>query len=168
LFFAFVSGYLFFNLLPGSLGERLARIRPVLGQLWDTAKRFRAKPRTILLCVVLSALSHTAMMFTYYGAIQIFPPANPDLIASIPEVFTIAPLGFIAQALIPLPGGIGASELSFGGLYALIRGPEGTSVGLAGRLALRLVEWVIGLIGYVAYLSTKSEIPVDANPEAPA
>ncbi|MGL6076952.1 MAG: lysylphosphatidylglycerol synthase transmembrane domain-containing protein [Fimbriiglobus sp.] len=159
----FILGYTFFNLLPDSLGARLNRIRPVFGQLWDTAKRFRAKPRTILLCVLLSAISHTAMMFSFHGALQIFPPEDRSLIASVPETFTIAPLGFIAQALIPLPGGIGVSEFTFGGLYRLIRGEAGTPVGLAGRLALRLVEWVIGLVGYIAYLWTKGEIPTDAE-----
>lgn len=74
-------------------------------------------------------------------------------------------IGFIVQALIPVPGGLGGGELTFGGLYALICGPEGEAVGLAGRLALRLIEWVVGLIGYIAYLRMKAELPTAADEE---
>jgi glycosyltransferase 2 family protein len=154
----FIVGYTFLNLLPDALGERLRRFKKSLGDVWDAAKRYRERPGTILKCITLSAISHTAMMFAYFFALRVFPPEDATLVATLPETFTIAPLGFIAQALIPVPGGLGAGELTFGGLYALVR-PGASAVGLAGRLTLRLLEWIIGLVGYIAYLNTKSEIP---------
>jgi hypothetical protein len=49
--------------------------------------------------------------------------------------------------------------LTFGGLYNLIR-PGAEAVGTAGRLTLRLIEWSVGLIGYIAYLRMKTELPI--------
>ncbi len=161
----FVVGYTFLNAVPAAVGERLRRFNGTLGEMWDAARRYRERPGTILICVGVSALAHMGLVMSFYVAVLVFPPI-PELIATLPEVFIVAPIGFIAQALIPLPGGLGAAELTFGGLYELLRGPEGNAVGLAGRLTLRVAEWVIGLVGYVAYLRTKSEIPAEAEVSA--
>lgn len=164
---AMAVSYAVLNLFPASFGERLRRLSPTLGELWDAARHYRQKPGTILMCVGISALAHTGLIYAFHTAVQAFPPANPNLIATLPETFVIAPLGFIAQALIPLPGGLGAAELTFGGLYELLRGKEGEAVGLAGRLTLRVAEWLIGLVGYIAYLRTKAELPVAVDPTGP-
>ncbi len=67
-----------------------------------------------------------------------------------------------------MPGGLGAGELTFGGLYNLIR-PGAEAVGLAGRLTLRLIEWSVGLIGYIAYLRMRDQLPIKEaeNPVLP-
>ncbi len=145
-------------------GERLKSVRKIggtLAELWYAAWQYRQRPLTVLAAIGLSAVAHTGMMFSYHFAVQVFPPANPELLGTLPEHFVIAPIGFIVQALIPVPGGLGGGELTFGGLYVLIRGPLGEPVGLAGRLALRLIEWCVGLIGYIAYLRMKAELPVE-------
>ena len=155
----FVVGYAFLNAVPAAVGEWFRRRSSTLGEMWDAARRYRARPGTILICVGVSWIAHTGLIYAFHLAVQAFPPADPILIATLPETFIIAPLGFIAQALIPLPGGLGAAELTFGGLYEMLRGVEGQAVGLAGRLTMRVAEWAIGLAGYVAYLRTKSELP---------
>ena len=163
----FVVGYAFLNAVPASIGVRLRGLSGTLGEMWDAARRYRERPGTILICVGVSALAHMGLVMSFYVAVLVFPPANPGLIATLPEVFIVAPIGFIAQALIPLPGGLGAAELTFGGLYELLRGPDGNAVGLAGRLTLRVAEWVIGLVGYVAYLRTKAELPTQPDATSP-
>jgi len=166
-------GYLVLGFLPGrwldGLGNRivgLPKVGKTLVEVWQTVRRYRARPFTILGCVLISALAHTGMMFAYHWAVQVFPPENLALQGELAEHFIIAPIGFIAQALIPVPGGLGASELTFGGLYQLIRGREAEAVGLAGRLALRVIEWVLGLCGFVAYLAMKHELPVGDDASA--
>jgi uncharacterized membrane protein YbhN (UPF0104 family) len=156
----FVAGYGVLKLIPAAVGEKLRRQSAALGEVWDAARRYRERPGTILTCVAVSAAAHTAMMVAYHLAVQVFPPADTGLIATLPETFIIAPLGFIAQAIPLAPGGLGVGEAVFGGLYSLLRGAEGGAVGLAGRLTLRVAEWAIGLVGFVAYEFTKSEIPI--------
>ena len=140
--------------------EQLAKVRRVggtLSELWFTAVQYGKRPGVILQGVALSAGAHTLMMLSFDRAVNIFPARDPNSIATLPEHIVILPIGYIFQALVPLPGGLGFSELSFGGLYELIGrgGPEG----VAGRLSLRLVEWSLGLICYIAYLRMKAELP---------
>lgn len=163
----FMVGYVGLGFLSNAFAVRLGtkfasipKVGKTLEEVWNTGRRFRGKPAVILGCVVLSGISHTFMMLSYHLAVQVFPPENLELLGGLAEHFVIAPIGFIAQALIPVPGGLGASELTFGGLYQLIRGNEAEAVGLAGRLSLRVIEWVIGLIGFLAYLGMRGELPV--------
>jgi hypothetical protein len=145
--------------------HRLRKVGPTLAELWFTLRAYRKRPGTILAVVAMSAVVHTGFVTMYHLATRVFPPDDPALLATLPETFVIAPIGFIVQALIPVPGGLGVGELTFGGLYKLIRGPEGEAVGLAGRLTLRLIEWTLGLVGYVAFLRMRAEIPTRVDEE---
>lgn len=160
-------GYLALGFLPPKRADRfrdrlhgIRRFGPTLAELWYTVWTYRQRPATVVAVVLMSAVVHTGFVTMYHLATRVFPPADPTLLGTLPEHFVIAPIGFIVQALIPVPGGLGAGELTFGGLYELIRGPDGKAVGLAGRLTLRLIEWTIGLIGYIAYLRMRTELPV--------
>ncbi len=168
-----VLGYLAIGLVSHHAADRFAarlhrlkKVGPTLAELWFTLRTYRQRPGTVLAVVAMSAVVHTGFVTMYHLAVRVFPPADPALLATLPETFVIAPIGFIVQALIPVPGGLGGGELTFGGLYALIRGEEGAAVGTAGRLALRLIEWTFGLIGYVAYLRMRDELPVEEAEEA--
>jgi glycosyltransferase 2 family protein len=161
------GGYVGLGFLSVAFADRFAvrlakikKVGPTLAELWYTARQYRLRPQAVLLGVGLSAVAHTLMLFAYHFAVQVFTPSDPAHLGSLAEHIVIAPIGFIVQALIPLPGGVGASELTFGGLYELIRPGGGNVVGLTGRLALRVIEWIIGSLGYIAYLTTKDELPV--------
>ena len=66
---------------------------------------------------------------------------------------------FFLIFMVPLPGGLGVAEFSFGGLYEIIRPGGGKVIGLTGRLALRVIEWTLGGICYIVYLTMKAELP---------
>jgi glycosyltransferase 2 family protein len=162
-----VVGYVGIGFLSHHTADRIAsrlhrvrKVGPTLAELWFTARQYRARPKAILVGVGLSAVAHTLMLLTFHFAVQVFPPDNPAMLGTLSEHLVLAPIGFIVQAIIPLPGGLGVSELTFGGLYEFIRPGGGNVVGLTGRLALRVIEWVIGGMAYVAYLTMKDELPV--------
>jgi uncharacterized membrane protein YbhN (UPF0104 family) len=171
-------GYLALGLVSkgaaARFGGRLHKLPfgKTLDELWFTAWQYRQRPGTVLAVVAMSAVVHTGFVLNFHLAVRVFPPAHPEMLGTLPEHFIIGPIGFIVQAVIPLPGGLGAAELTFGGLYELIRRetaralglPAGAAaaVGLAGRLTMRVTEWVIGLVGYVAYLRMRAELPADA------
>lgn len=168
-----VVGYVGIGFLSHHAADRIAsrlhrvkKVGPTLAELWFTARQYRARPTAILAGVGLSAVAHTLMLFTFHFAVQVFPPDDPALLGTLSEHFVLAPIGFIVQAIIPLPGGLGASELTFGGLYEFIRPGGGNVVGLTGRLALRTVEWAIGGVCYVAYLFMKAELPAEKHAES--
>jgi hypothetical protein len=155
----FTLGYL----SPGfalRFGERLQRWPKgqTLSELWSAGLQYRQRPKAIALGVLFSAMSHTAMMFLFHTATRVFPPLDLSQIGTFAEHCVIAPIGFIVQALIPLPGGLGGSEFTFGGLYELIRPTGGKAVGLTARLTMRVIEWVLGGVAYIAYLNMKAEL----------
>lgn len=145
------------------VGERLKKWPKggTFAELWFTMWQYRQRPAAVLTGVGLSAVAHTLMMVWFHLAVRVYPPDNPALLGTFAEHIVIAPIGFIVQAVVPLPGGLGAGEFTFGGLYQLVRPDGGRVVGLTGRLAMRVVEWVIGGGCYVAYLVMKAELPVE-------
>jgi uncharacterized membrane protein YbhN (UPF0104 family) len=147
------------------VASRLGRLPKgaTLAELWFTVVTYRRRPGTAAAVVGLSAVVHVGFVLMFHLAVRVFPPKDLALLGTLPEHFVICPIGFIVQAVIPLPGGIGGGEFTFGGLYKLIRGADGEAVGLAGRLALRVVEWTLGLVGYVAFLRMRHELPAAAE-----
>lgn len=165
-----VIGYTSLGLLPQTRADRFAgrlqrvkRVGPTLAELWYTIWTYRQRPRTIVIVVLMSAVVHTGFVMIFHLCVQVFPPENAALMGTLPEHFVIIPIGYIVQALIPVPGGLGGGEFTFGGLYKLIRGQEGEAVGVAGRLTMRVIEWTIGLTGYIAYLRMRDELPVEVE-----
>ncbi len=135
------------------------KVGPTLAELFETGLRYRRRPKAILAGIGLSAVGHLLMMLLFNFAVQVYPPKDLAMLGTFAEHIVIAPIGFIVQAVIPLPGGLGVAEFSFGGLYDIIRPGGGRVVGLTGRLALRVIEWTLGGICYVVYLSMKAELP---------
>jgi len=142
-------------------GQRLASVPKIggtLAELWFAVRQYSQRPKTVLTCVALSAITHTGFVLMFHLAVRVFPPLNLELLGSLPEHFVIAPIGYIGQAFFPAPGGVGGGEAIFGYLYEVIRGKDGVAVGVAGRLTLRLCEWSFGLVGYIAFLRMKGQI----------
>lgn len=171
--------YLGIGLLPLRRQQRfegrlksIPKVGNTLAELWETAIRYRRRPTAVLGVVALSAVIHTLMVLAFHFAVRVFAPENLALLGSLPEHCVIAPIGFIAQALIPLPGGLGAGEAVFGGLYQLIRQSadaelvkQAGAVGLAGRLTLRVIEWTLGVVCYLVFLRMKAELPTEQETE---
>ncbi len=155
-----VAGWVILGFLPARAIESIGRffakwpLGPVLSEMWFAVAMYRRRPRVIYLAVPLSALAHTLMVLAFHCAVRVYPTQAP---AEIAEHFVIAPIGFIAQAFIPLPGGLGGAEAVFGYLYALMERPELT--GVTGRLTMRVIEWSLGLFGYLVFLRMKAELP---------
>lgn len=127
-----------------------------LAEAWFAVCEYRRRPKAVVFGAVLSAVSHFALVFALHSASRVFPPINPDDLATISEHMVIAPIGFIAQAIPVSPGGVGVGEAVFAWLYKLCDRPE--SRGMVARLSLRMVEWLIGLSGYLVYLRMKAEV----------
>lgn len=137
----------------------IRKVGPTVAELFETGLRYRRRPKAILIGVGLSAVGHLLMILLFHFAVQVYPPADRAFLGTFGEHIVIAPIGFIVQAVAPLPGGLGVAEFSFGGLYEILRPGGGNVVGLTGRLALRVIEWVLGGVCYIVYLTMKAELP---------
>ncbi len=159
---AAVIGWIVLGLLPSATAERIGlqmKGVPVVGKtlndLWEAVLLYRRRPKLLYLTLPLTAFAQFLMILYLHLGVRVFP--NPDP-ASFGEHFVIGPIGFIAQAFFPAPGGVGGAEAIFGYLYTLIGRPEIT--GIVGRLTLRAAEIVLGSAGLTVYLSMKAELPV--------
>lgn len=168
-----VLGYLLLGFLPERRVDRFAgRLQHIpklgrsLAEMWYAVWMYRQRPKTVVLGVAVSAVCHLSMVFAFHFAAQGFTHDEQAAPATLPEHMVICPIGFIAQALPLSPGGVGVGEAAFAGLYKLSGRAEIT--GVASRLALRVVEWSIGLMGYLVYLRMRTELPVPEAAEAEA
>jgi uncharacterized protein (TIRG00374 family) len=144
------------NRLAGRL-HRLPKLGKSLAEMWYAIRLYRHRPKTVLLCILISAGSHTCMQLMLHVAVRAFPTLASDA-GTLAEHFVIGPIGFIAQVFFPAPGGVGGAEAIFGYLYTLIGHDETT--GVVGRLTIRAAEYTLGMIGYLVFLRMKKELPV--------
>ena len=159
--------WLMLGLLPQSRADRFAtrlqkvpKVGKMFAELWSTVVMYRKRSLTVLACLGLSAITHTCYVLIFHFAVQVFPGD----VASFSEHVAVAPLGYIMEALFPAPGGVGGGEWIFGNLYLMLKKP--LNVGVVGRLTMRMIQWSFGLIGYIAYLRMKTELPVEVKEPA--
>ncbi|MGL6097956.1 MAG: lysylphosphatidylglycerol synthase transmembrane domain-containing protein [Fimbriiglobus sp.] len=170
---AAVVGWALLGVIPQRRADRFAerlfsvpKVGHTLAELWFTVWQYRRRPGTVAACLGLSVISHTCMILIFHFAVRVFPPPDAGELGTLSEHTTIAPIGYIMQALFPAPGGVGGGEAIFGYLYTLLEKP--LSVGVAGRLTIRIIEWSFGLVGYIAYLRMRAELPVTEAEESVA
>ena len=178
------GGFVALGLIPAALADRLGaalgrvpKLGRTLAEVWDTVRLYRRRPGTAAAVVGLSAVAHVGMVVLFFLCVRVFPPPHPALLAGPAEHCVVGPIGFIAQAGIPLPGGVGGGEAVFGWLYELVRGDAAEAAGLdrraafaagvGGRFTLRVIEWGLGLAGYVAFLRMRRELPAAAAGDGP-
>lgn len=163
-----VVGWVLMGFLPQHRADRFARrlgripkVGHTLAEAWYAVWTYRQRPRVIYALIGLTAVCHVAMVMMLHVAVRVFPAPDPGTLA---EHFVIAPIGYIAQAFFPAPGGVGGAEAIFGYLYTLLGRSEST--GVVGRLTMRVFEWSFGFLGYLVYLWMKKELPaVEAEAE---
>jgi uncharacterized membrane protein YbhN (UPF0104 family) len=124
-------------------------------EVWYAVWTYRQRPKVIYVTIATTAFVHLVFVLMFHLAVRVYPADDP---ASFPENLVIAPIGYIAQAFFPAPGGVGGGEAIFGYLYTLLGRPAET--GVIGRLTLRVNEWVIGIIGLFFYLRMRDELKV--------
>ena len=160
-----VVGWMILGLIPTPerLGDRLSRsltgfskkIGDTLAEVWYVVCTYRQRPRAVYITIGLTAIIHIGFVIMFYLAVRVFPAKEP---ATFAETLVLAPIGYIAQAFFPAPGGVGGGEYIFGYLYTLLGRPEST--GVIGRLTLRVYEWSVGIVGLFVYLRMKDELKV--------
>lgn len=141
--------------LSAKLSDRLSRV-PLAGralkELWLAGWIYRDKYAVIFAALLMSFLSHSGWVAVFHFVVISFPSLSP---ASFWEHMILVPVGMTAQAMVPLPGGVGGGEAAYGYLYLLIDKPS--SVGVLGSMVQRAVMYSLGFIGYLVYLTMKSD-----------
>jgi hypothetical protein len=166
LIFWFLLGF-----LPSRRAEmfalRLARFPKVghsLAELWRAVWIYRCRGRAIAMAMGISLISHSGLVLAFYFAAQTLTPA--DRLPSLVTHFLIVPVGMTIRAGFPAPGGVGGGEYAFGMLYKLLG--FSFAAGVLALLVQRVVEWSLGLVGYLVFLRMKpalKKVEAEVGPE---
>jgi uncharacterized membrane protein YbhN (UPF0104 family) len=169
--------WLLLGFLPDRRAEKFAgRLTklPVVGhsaaEFWRSVWVYRQRQAAVAKVMLLSWVCQVGFVCAFYcSALALWSPELGP-VPSLTQHFLLVPIGLVMQAVIPTPGGAGAGEWGFAALYLLFKAAEAN--GVLASLVIRVMSWLIGVIGYVVYLwvppATKPAAPGEAEPEAPA
>jgi glycosyltransferase 2 family protein len=151
--------------------SRLPKVGGVACELWRAVWMYRSKQGSIVAAMLLALVGHVGWVLAFYFSAQAF--VLPDRGADIPtlaEHYVIVPVGMIFQAVIPLPGGIGAGEFGFRELYRWVGSLPAN--GVVASLTQRFINWIMAAAGYVVYLwmpvpAAEGKEPETNDEEAP-
>jgi uncharacterized protein (TIRG00374 family) len=140
--------------LPEPLAEQfaglLARLPKVGGsaaEFWRAIRMYRRRQAAVALTLVMSAVGFVGFTLTYYFSVLTL--ADPGSVPPLSVHFVITPIGLFIASVPLLPGGIGLSELGFGGLYVAVGFAAAAAV--LGSLVQRVNMWALALVGLVVY-----------------
>jgi uncharacterized protein (TIRG00374 family) len=150
-----------------AVARRLMKFPKVGGsiaELWRAGWLYRRKKTAVAIALGMTLVGHAGWVVIFHLCVSAFPDIDS---ATLPEHLLIVPAGMTAQALFPLPGGVGGGEAAYGWLYTLLG--KAAVGGILGCLVQRVIAWAIGLVGYIIYTRMKKELPpVEEAQEPPA
>jgi glycosyltransferase 2 family protein len=171
---ASMLGWLLLGLLSEAaavrLADRLERLPKVGGsaaEFWRAVWMYRRRQGSVFLALALSFIGFLGFVPSFYFGARALGDAAPNMIPTLTEHFLFVPIGLVVQAVVPLPGGVGAGEYGFGKLFSWFGCPEPN--GVLASLVQRVVTWVISLLGYlvvVAMARTRSVVDAKTNHES--
>jgi uncharacterized protein (TIRG00374 family) len=134
--------------------DRIPRAGHTLAEFWRAGWMYRRKGSAVGVALVMSLVGHMGWVMCFHLCVSSFPDLDS---ATFAEHLLIVPVGMTAQALFPLPGGIGGGEAAFGWLYTLLG--RAAIAGIVGCMVQRVIAWGIGFVGYLVYTQMKKEVP---------
>lgn len=153
-------GWLLLGLLSQARAEkfatRLHHIKKVghsAAEFWRAIWMYRCRPKTTALAMLIALIGHVGFVLTFYFCVLVLAEPGQN-IPSLQTQFLIVPIGMVISATPFFPGGAGIAELGFEKLFEMV-GANGAS-GVLGSLVQRVINWVLGLIGYLVYHRLKA------------
>jgi uncharacterized membrane protein YbhN (UPF0104 family) len=140
--------------------ERLPKVGASAAEFWRAVWMYRCRQASVAIVFFMSWICHLGFVFAFYCCAHALWNVELGAIPTLTQHFLLVPIGMVMQALIPTPGGAGAGEWSFGALYVLFGAAEAN--GVLGSLVQRVINWILGLVGFVIYM--RIQVP-NAAPE---
>jgi uncharacterized protein (TIRG00374 family) len=131
--------------------SRIPRIGHSLAEFWRAVWMYRCRGRAVGVAILLAMIGHVGFVLTFYFAALTLHQATE--VPTLATHFLIVPVGMAIQAGCPTPSGVGGGEVGYGELYRRV--DYDFDKGVLGSLTKRVVEWILGLVGYLVYLRMK-------------
>ena len=128
--------------------EKLPKVGGSVAELWRAVWMYRRRQGSVFIALILSLIGFLGFIPSFYFSARALAGASePNAIPTLLQHFLFVPIGLVVQAVVPLPGGIGAGEYGFGKLFGWFGCPEPN--GILGSLVQRVLTWTLSLIGYL-------------------
>lgn len=139
--------------------ERIPKVGASAAEFWRAVWMYRCRQASVYLTMGLSWIGQVGFVAAFYCSAHVLwdssdGKAVPDLV----QHFLMVPIGLVFQAVVPLPGGMGAGEFGFGKLYQYFGGTD-PACGVLASLVQRVIGWVLGFAGYIVYLRLRTRLP---------
>src|SRR5262249_54598614 len=138
------------GLLPQHRAERFAgrlkripRVGGTAAEFWQAVWLYRDRQASVYLGIFLSWVGQVCFIMSFYCAANVSWHVNSggEAIPGLVQHFLLVPIGLVVRAAIPVPGGLGIGEASYGVLYQYFGGNGGN--GVVASVVQRLVEIVL-------------------------
>ncbi len=152
-----------------ALADRLSRLPKVGGsvaELWRAVWMYRKRQASVFLALGLALVGFLGFIPAFYYGSVTLGEGGGALVPTMAQNFLFVPIGLVVQAVVPLPGGIGAGEYGFGKLFAWFGCPEPN--GVLSSLVYRVVTLGLSLLGYLVVAgmgARRAAAPAPSSPE---
>jgi uncharacterized protein (TIRG00374 family) len=146
--------------------DRIPKAGATLAELWRAFWMYRCRTGSVVVVMLMSWVGQIGFVLAFYCCVRaMLDPSAVSTIPTLAEHFLLVPIGLVIQAMPLFPGGAGIAEAGFAFLYSRFGADPGPAV--VGMLTQRVINWMLGLVGYFVYLRMKpalrpvSEVPQD-------
>jgi glycosyltransferase 2 family protein len=137
--------------------ERIPKVGMTAAEFWRAVWMYRWRQKSVAIVFFMSWVSHLGFVLAFYCCAYALWNEELGRVPTLTQHFLLVPIGLVMQALIPTPGGAGGGEWSFGALYLLFGAAEAN--GVLGSLVQRVINWALGLVGFVIYMRIRAPAP---------
>jgi len=137
--------------------SRLSKIPKVghsAAEFWRAVWMYRCQQKCIARALLISWIGQVGFVMAFYFSMRTLWEPGMGLVPTVAQHFLLVPIGLVIQAAPLFPGGAGIGELGFGGLYSWFG--CASAVAVLGSLMQRVINWVIGLGGYLVCMGLKA------------
>ena len=163
--------WLLLGLLPAWRAERFAgrltklpKVGTSAAEFWRAVWMYRCQQKSVALALLMSWVGQVGFVFAFYCCVLTLWDPAVGSIPTLSEHFLLVPIGLVIQALPGSPGGAGIGEAGFGGLYAWFGCVA--AIAVLGALLQRVLNWCLGLCGYLISLRMSSRLLAEESEQA--
>ena len=134
------------------LADRLPVVGHTITRLIEAADVYRSRRGYLYAGFVLALITHCLLITAFWAISRGLPVTGPSFVQNA----SLVPIGLVAGAILPTPGGLGGMEGAIEFLYTSIGAAKGDGTLVA--LAYRAMTYVFAAVGAFYYFSSRKRV----------
>jgi len=134
------------------VADNLPLIGPSVARLIDAIDVYRSRRGYLFAALGLALVTHSLLITAFWMVSRGLPVVGPTFVQNA----SLVPIGLVAGAVLPTPGGLGGLEAGMEFLYTSIGAGKGDGTIVA--LAYRAMTYVFAAVGAFYYFSARKKV----------